>query len=702
MNRKERVASYINSKEYVPLKLGELAAVLGVPKTDMQRLKHILAELTGEGRVVKSKRGRYMPVDIKGSITGTLICNPSGRFGFVACEGSEDIFVSGPDMANALNGDTVIVKLNSASGRGKREGNVICVLERANKTIVGVIYNEKDGYLCLRPDSRRIYSKIYIAPENSRGAAVGDRAAVSDLDYNADGRIYASVTDILGDESSVSGIMEGIIISSGIKREFDAETLTEAAHTAKTVTEREINGREDRRSELIFTIDGDDAKDFDDAVSVERLDNGNFMLHVHIADVSYYVGEGSAIDKEAYERGTSVYLPDRVIPMLPETLSNGICSLRPDEDRLAFTCSMEIDGNGNVINSRLAKTVIRSKERMTYNNVNTLLEGSDAALNERYGYMLPTLREMERLAEMLRNKRMRRGAIDFDFPECHIVMNADGEVEDITAAERGVSNRMIEEFMLAANETVAETAQKAGIPFIYRVHEQPSADKIRDFNKLILRYGLQINTGAEDKAVTPKDFQRVLDEVKNGAGERTVSSEMLRAMMKAKYAPDNLGHFGLAAKYYCHFTSPIRRYPDLIAHRVLTKLINKENISPRGIAEAASHSSETEVAAENAERDSDDLMKAAYMSRFVGESFDAVVSGVTGFGIFVELDNTVEGLVRYDSMTDDYYTYDEQSGTANGKRGGRVYGVGDRVRVTLVRSDILSRQIDFIFEENNL
>lgn len=702
MNRKERVASYINSKEYVPLKFGELAAVLGVPKTDMQRLKHILAELTGEGRIAKSKRGRYMPVDIKGGITGTLICNPSGRFGFVACEDGGDIFVSGSDMANALNGDTVIVKLNSASGRGKREGNVICVLERANKTIVGVIYKEKDGCLCLRPDSRRIYSKIYIAPENSCGAAVGDRAAVSDLDYNADGRIYASVTDVLGDESSVSGIMEGIVISSGIKREFDAETLTEAAHTAKTVTEHEINGREDRRSELIFTIDGDDAKDFDDAVSVERLDNGNYMLHVHIADVSYYVGEGSAVDTEAYERGTSVYLPDRVIPMLPETLSNGICSLRPDEDRLAFTCSMEIDGSGNVVNSRLAKTVIRSKERMTYNNANTLLEGSDDALNERYGYMLPALREMERLAEILRNKRMRRGAIDFDFPECHIVMNAEGEVEDITAADRGVSNRMIEEFMLAANETVAETAQKADIPFIYRVHEPPSVDKIRDFNKLILKYGLQINTGAEDKAVTPKDFQRVLDEVKDSAGERTVSSEMLRAMMKARYSPDNLGHFGLAAKYYCHFTSPIRRYPDLVVHRVLTKLINGENISPRGIAEAASHSSEAEITAENAERDADDLMIAAYMSRFVGESFDAVISGVTGFGIFVELDNTVEGLVRYESMNDDYYMYDEQNGTANGKRGGRMYGAGDRVRVTLIRSDILSRQIDFIFEENNL
>lgn len=700
MNRKERVASYINSKEYVPLKFGELAAVLGVPKADEQKLRHILSELTGDGRIVKSKRGRYAPADTTDGITGTLICNPSGRFGFVMPDEGDDIFVSGSDMANALSGDTVIVKPDGFSKSNHREGKIISVLERANKTIVGVIYKEKDGYLCLRPDSRRIYSKIYIAPENSRSAAVGDRAVVSDLDYNADGRIYASVTDVLGDESSVSGIMEGIVISSGIKREFDAETLKEASHAAKTVTEREINGREDRRSELIFTIDGDDAKDFDDAVSVDRLDNGNYMLHVHIADVSYYVGEGSAVDKEAYERGTSVYLPDRVIPMLPETLSNGICSLRPDEDRLAFTCSMEIDGSGNVINSRLAKTVICSKERMTYNNVNALLEGSDDALNKRYGYMLPMLREMERLAEILRNKRIRRGAIDFDFPECHIVMNADGEVEDITAAERGMSNRMIEEFMLAANETVAETAQKAaGIPFIYRVHEPPSVDKIRDFNKLILKYGLQINTGAEDKAVMPKDFQRVLDEIKGSAGERTVSSEMLRAMMKARYAPDNLGHFGLAAKYYCHFTSPIRRYPDLVVHRVLTKLINKENISPRGIAEAASHSSEAEITAENAERDADDLMKAAYMSRFVSESFDAVVSSVTGFGIFVELDNTVEGLVRYDSMTDDYYIYDEQSGTAQGKRNGRVYGVGDRVRVTLVRSDILSRQIDFIFEE---
>ncbi len=616
------------------------------------------------------------------------------------CAGDGDVFIPGADMANALSGDKVMFKITGISARGRKEGRIIRVLERANKTVVGVIYREKDGFLCLRPDSKRIYSKIYIAPEDRLGASIGDRVTVSELDYTATGRIYASVSEILGDENSVKGIMEGIIICSGIKREFDAETLAETARMNETVTDEEIKDREDRRSELIFTIDGDDAKDFDDAVSLERLKNGNYLLHVHIADVSHYVTEGCAVDKEAYERGTSVYLPDRVIPMLPEKLSNGICSLRPNEDRLAFTCSMEIDGRGNIVASRLAKTVIRSKERMTYNNVNALLEGSDAALNERYGYMLPTLREMERLAEVLRNKRMRRGAIDFDFPECHIIMNADGEVDDITAAERGVSNRMIEEFMLAANETVAETAQKAGIPFIYRIHEPPSVDKIRDFNKLILKYGLQIDINSGEKAVSPKEFQRVLDEVKDSAGERTVSSEMLRSMMKARYSPDNLGHFGLAAKYYCHFTSPIRRYPDLVAHRVLTGLAEGKRISAHGIGETALHSSETEMIAENVERDADDLMKAAYMCKFVGNSFDAVVSGVTGFGIFVELENTVEGLIRYDSMMGDFYLYDEQSGTAKGIRTGCEYRVGDSARVTLVRSDVLSRQIDFIFEEN--
>lgn len=699
MNRKEKVASYINSEGYVPLKFGELAAVLDVPKDDTDKLNNILSVLISEGRITKSKRGRYSPISTEGCTAGTLVCNPTGRFGFVLCEDG-DVFIPGADMANALSGDKVMFKITGISARGRKEGRIIRVLERANKTVVGVIYREKDGFLCLRPDSKRIYSKIYIAPEDSLGASIGDRVTVSELDYTATGRIYASVSEILGDEGSVKGIMDGIIICSGIKREFDAETLAETARMNETVTDEEIKDREDRRSELIFTIDGDDAKDFDDAVSLERLKNGNYLLHVHIADVSHYVTEGCAVDKEAYERGTSVYLPDRVIPMLPEKLSNGICSLRPNEDRLAFTCSMEIDGRGNIVASRLAKTVIRSKERMTYNNVNALLEGSDAALNERYGYMLPTLREMERLAEVLRNKRMRRGAIDFDFPECHIIMNADGEVDDITAAERGVSNRMIEEFMLAANETVAETAQKAGIPFIYRVHEPPSVDKIRDFNKLILKYGLQIDINTGDKAVSPKEFQRVLDEVKDSAGERTVSSEMLRSMMKARYSPDNLGHFGLAAKYYCHFTSPIRRYPDLVAHRVLTGLAEGRRISAHGIGETALHSSETEMTAENVERDADDLMKAAYMRRFVGNSFDAVVSGVTGFGIFVELENTVEGLVRYDSMRGDFYLYDEQSGTAKGSRTGREYRIGDSARVTLVRSDVLSRQIDFIFEGN--
>ena len=534
MNRKEKVASYINSEGYVPLKFGELAAVLDVPKDDTDKLNNILSILISEGRITKSKRGRYAPISTEGCASGTLVCNPTGRFGFVLCEDG-DVFIPGADMANALSGDKVMFKITGISARGRKEGRIIRVLERANKTVVGVIYREKDGFLCLRPDSKRIYSKIYIAPEDSLGASIGDRVTVSELDYTATGRIYASVSEILGNKDSVKGIMDGIIICSGIRREFDAETLTETARMSETVTDEEIKSREDKRSELIFTIDGDDAKDFDDAVSLERLKNGNYLLHVHIADVSHYVREGGAVDKEAYDRGTSVYLPDRVIPMLPEKLSNGICSLRPNEDRLAFTCSMEIDGRGSIVASRLAKTVIRSKERMTYNNVNAILEGSDAALNERYGYMLPTLRDMGRLAEILRNKRIRRGAIDFDFPECHIIMNADGEVDDITAAERGVSNRMIEEFMLAANETVAETAQKAGIPFIYRIHEPPSVDKIRDFNKLILQYGLQIDINSGDKAVSPKEFQRVLDEMKNSAGERTVSSEMLRSMMKARY-----------------------------------------------------------------------------------------------------------------------------------------------------------------------
>ena len=705
MNRKERIISYINSKEYVPLKDEELKAVLGVPKEDEDEFDALVAELKKEGAVTVSKRGRYMPKG-SGGVTGVLSCNPNGFFGFViAADDEGDIFIAGDNMNGALNSDTVLVEVMGRAKDGlHRDGRVISVLERGNETVVGVLYKEKNGYLCLRPDSRRIYTKINIAPENALNAELGDRVMAGKLEYGKDGEVYGTVTDILGGEDELKSITESIIIGAGIKREFDAKTLIEADKTPQSVSKKQLEGREDLREKLIFTIDGDDARDFDDAVSLDTLENGNFLLGVHIADVTEYVKEGSALDTEAFERGTSVYLPDRVIPMLPESLSNGICSLNPKVDRLTLSCFMEIDHNGGIINNRLAKTVIRSKERMTYNNVNKILAG-DSELCEKYAHLTETLDAMAHLAEILRTKRIKRGAIDFDFPECRIKVDENGEPVDIVREERGVSNRMIEEFMLAANESVAEFAYWSEIPFVYRSHEPPSFDKIKAFNALITHFGLTIKGKIdEDNPIKPKTLQKVLSDAEGSAGERIIASEMLRSLMKAKYTPDNLGHFGLAAKYYCHFTSPIRRYPDLCVHRILKMLLDGKltNTGRLGVftSEAAMRSSDMEIAAETAERDADDLMKAAYMAQFVGEEFEGIIANITGFGMFVELQNTVQGLIRLDTMKDDYYVYDENTATVTGQRTGKEYGVGDGISVVLVRSDIMSRQIDFVRAED--
>lgn len=703
MDRKERILSYINSKEYVPLKFDELATVLSVPREDYEKLSAILDELISEGRVILSKKRRYTPVgNMSDSVTGKLLCNPRGFFGFLICDDAEtdDIFIAGEDMAEALSGDRVLVRTdNRKNSRGHTEGKVMRVLERGNKAVIGVVYRERDGYFHIRPDSRRIYSKIYVRKENASDIKIGDRVLTEKLVYNKDGQIYGEITRILGDENSLKGIAEGIIIGNNIKQEFDAATLREADSLPQNVLTKQIDGREDLRDKLIFTIDGDDARDFDDAVSVDKLDNGNYVLGVHIADVTEYVREGGAIDSEAFERGTSVYLADRVIPMLPENLSNGICSLNPKVDRLTLSCFMEIDKNGDVVNNRLSKTIICSKERMTYDNVNKLLEGKNRKLSERYGYMLPTLRTMTKLADILNKKRIRRGAIQFDFPECHIVVDKNGEPTDIKKEMRGVSNKMIEEFMLAANETVAEFAYWSEIPFVYRSHEPPTYDKIKAFNQLILQFGLQIKGKFdEDTQIKPKALQKVLDDAANEPFERIVSSEMLRSLMKAKYTRENLGHFGLAAKFYCHFTSPIRRYPDLAVHRILKKMLDGSLSQIPDTHNTASHSSEREASAETAERDVDDLMKAAYMSRFVGETFEGIVANITGFGIFVELENTVEGLIRFENMTGDYYEFNENNGTVIGRHTGKTYSTGDKVSVVLAKADIMSRQIDFVLE----
>lgn len=711
MDRKQKILAYMSSKEYVPLKFSELMIVLEVPVDDEELLLETLTELCDEGKIYTTKKGRYVCVEGEPlTVVGRLSCNAKGFFGFVICEeeNESDIFISGDDLGFAFNGDKVLVRIdNTDENQKRRQGHVIKVLERHNKMIVGVIYKEKDGYFHLKPDNRQMYGKVVIALEKAMTAQINDRVAVNILRYTDSPKIFGEVVSVLGQQESLKSCVEGIIISNNIKQEFDKETIDEAEKIPQTVSKEQIIGREDLRDMLIFTIDGDDARDFDDAVSVTVTDNGNYYLGVHIADVSEYVTDGSALENEAYERATSVYLADRVIPMLPTKLSNGICSLNPNVDRLTLSIFMEITGDGTVLNHKLCKSVICSKERMTYNNVNKLLENNDDALNERYKYMLPTLKIMEGLAEILRNRRAKRGAIQFDFPESEVVVDDNGDPIEIVKVVRGVSNKMIEEFMLVANETVAEYAFWAEIPFIYRNHESPSFEKITVFNDFITHFGLSIKGKVDrDNPIHPMALQTILDEVKDTTEERIVSITMLHSLMKAKYSEENLGHFGLAAKYYCHFTSPIRRYPDLAIHRILKDFIDGNLTSDKipylssYVAAAGKHSSDCEVSAEMTERDVDDLMKTAYMSSFVGQSFEGIIANVTNFGMFVELENSVEGLVRLENMTDDYYEFDEKTNTLTGKRKKRTYATGDCVKIVLARTDIILRQIDFVLEKH--
>lgn len=706
MNRKEKILAYINSKEYIPLTLEEMSVFLDVPKEDIPILADILNSLCLEGEIYLTKKNRYTAVDNKSStVAGILNCNAKGYFGFIECEG-EDVFVSGDDMADALNSDKVLVRLiNIGDTKHKRQGKVIKVLERRNSTVVGVIYKEKGGYFYLRPDNRKIYTKISISLDKMMNSEIGDRVSAEITKYSSTGMVFGEVTNILGNEDDLKSCIEGIILENHIKQEFDIETLKESELIPDKIND--IKGREDLRDMLVFTIDGDDARDFDDAVSLTIDSNNNYHLGVHIADVTEYVTEGSHLDTEAYERGTSVYLADRVIPMLPEKLSNGICSLNPNVDRFTLSLFMEISSEGNVLNHQLVKGVIRSVERMTYNNVNSILEDNDIELCNLYEKLLPTLKNMKNLAEILREKRIKRGAIQFEFPESHIIVDDNGKPVSIEQEIRGISNKMIEEFMLISNETVAEYAFWAEIPFIYRNHEAPSDEKIKAFNSFLLQFGLSLKGKIDrDNPVHPKALQKILEQVTDTPEERIISRTMLQSLMKAKYSDECLGHFGLSSKYYCHFTSPIRRYPDLAIHRILKLLIDgrlDENTQKRlkgYTASAALNSSECEVNAEQTERDTDDLMKTAYMSNFIGEVFQGVVSGVTSFGMFVELDNSVEGLIRLENMTDDYYEFDEKTSALIGRRKKRIYTVGNTVKIVLANTNILLRQIDFVLEKD--
>lgn len=709
MERKEKIFEYISSDIYIPLKPNELAVLLDVPKQDYDELNNIISELISEGKIYKTKKGKLISLKNNPDVfLGTLQCNPSKDFGFVKCndENEDDIFVPAEKLGSAYDGDTVIVCIDvPKTENSRREGHITQITKRGNDSLVGILKCQKGKYR-VYPDRREFFSSIRIPKEKLANAAENTRVLVKIDGYDEKGIPFGEISAVLGSSDSVKSILDGMIAEKKLPVEFSKEVQDELKTIPDFVSEEELSGRCDFRNKTVFTIDGDDSRDFDDAVSLELLDNGNTLLGVHIADVTHYIKEYTALDKEALKRATSVYLPHTVIPMLPKELSNGICSLNPCVDRLTLSVMIELNSNADVVNHEIVKSAIHSSARLTYTEVNKILYGDTVQCNK-YNELVPILVQMNALSKKLIRKRSERGAIDFDFPETKIVCDSDANPTDIHFVERGDSHRLIESFMLLANETVAESAFWSELPFVYRVHEAPTNEKLSEFNEFIKSFGYSIKVKPDSETIHPKVLQEISEKIKGTPEELTISKTMLRSLMKACYRDTNDGHFGLAARYYCHFTSPIRRYPDLMIHRILKDFISG-NLSDEKIKHYSSKVTEVseiscnrETEAEMAERDADDILKAAYLKRFVGDSFDAVVSSVTNFGIFAMLSNSCEGLIRYETMNDDYFEYNQINGCAEGIRSGVSYKIGDPIRITVAAADILSGRIDFVRERDN-
>ncbi|SFM25152.1 ribonuclease R [Paenibacillus sp. 1_12] len=704
MIQREQLLEYMKESDYKPMTYQELEKQFQITGAqDFKSFLKLLNELENDGHIVRSRTERYGVPERMNLLRGRLQAHAKG-FGFLIPEDRDhpDVYIHANDMGGAMNGDTILVRITTrGAAGGKLEGEVAKVVTRANTQIVG-LFQMNEGYAFVLPDDKRIGRDIFIPKEAFHGAMDGHKVVVHILSY-PEGRAAAEgeVIEILGHKNDPGVDIISIIRKHRLPESFPDEVLEEATSVPEVIAESDLIGRRDLRSKRIVTIDGEDAKDLDDAVNVERLDNGNYVLGVHIADVSYYVREGSPLDREAYNRGCSVYLVDRVIPMLPHRLSNGICSLNPQVDRLTMSCEMEFDENAKVVRHDVFTSVIKTSERMTYTNVRKLLSDEpEAELLERYAYLMDDFRLMQELAGKLRNRRMKRGAIDFDFEESKILVDASGKPTDIVKRERAIAEQIIEEFMLAANETVAEHFHWLKVPFLYRIHEDPDNEKLQHFMEFITNFGYTVR--GRGNTVHPQALQSLLNEIKGTKEERVISTVMLRSMKQAKYDALSTGHFGLAAEFYSHFTSPIRRYPDLIIHRVIREVLEQgdmqakrhEYLSSR-MEDIAKQSSERERVAVDAERETEALKKAEFMMDKVGEEFEGMISSVTSFGIFVELDNTVEGLIRLSDMHDDYYHYHEAQLALIGERTSKVYRLGDEVKVRVARVSTEEHTIDF-------
>lgn len=700
-SRKDVVYELIGDDQCKAMKRREMAVFLRIPKGERQELYDILDELCAEGKVVTDKRGRYrLPeehVDV-----GVFMATTRG-FGFVRIEGQDDdVFIPEPYCGSAYDGDLVKVQVyRESGGRGKRrEGKVTEVVQRANQTVVGTFMrNDTFGFVVV--DREKFTSDVYIPKSKTKGAVNGHKVVVEIEDFgdgtkNPEGKVI----EILGHANDPGVDILSIVRAFGLPEEFPDEVMRQTEKIPSAVSPDEIAGRMDFRNCQTVTIDGEDAKDLDDAITLSKTDEGGYELGVHIADVSQYVTEGSPLDKEALRRGTSVYLADWVIPMLPHKLSNGICSLNEGEDRLALSCLITYDAKGKIRSTRIGESVVRVDRRMSYSDVNAVVSLHDADTRERYQEFVPMFEQMKELASILRRNRKKQGSIDFDFPECKIKLDKQGHPVDIVPYDRNTATKIIEEFMLAANKVVAEEYFWQEIPFLYRTHDYPDLEKIKELAALARNFSHTLKIGTDE--VHPREIQKLIESIEGTEEEIFLSRLTLRAMKRAKYSTENDGHFGLATKYYCHFTSPIRRYPDLQIHRIIKEGM-RGGIRPKRLehyekilGQVANASSDLERRADEAEREVDKLKKAEYMRTKLGEEYEGVISGVTGWGIYVELPNTVEGMVRLADLEDDRYEYDSENYRVVGRSGGREYRLGQKVTVQVAGADPLSRTIDFV------
>lgn len=701
--RKKTIYDFISDPAYVPMRVKDMAAVLQVAKDQRDDLKTVLDDLVNEGKIEVNGHGRYKKAEFLAK-EGKFEATTRG-FGFIIVEGmEEDIYVSPKDKGSAMHGDTVEFELKRNSHGKRREGRITGILSRNTSELVGT-FEKAGSFGFVIPDNPRYQSDIFVGKDHINEAETGDKVVVCITDYGDERRNPEGfISEVIGAADEAGTDVLSIIKGFGLPFDFPDKVLEQAATVAKPVSEADMAGRRDLRSLRTVTIDGEDAKDLDDAVTISRTQEGNFLLGVHIADVTNYVQESSALDKEALARGTSVYLVDRVIPMLPKELSNGICSLNQGEDRLTLSCLMTIDPKGAIIDHEICESVINVDARMTYTSVNKIITEEDEAECERYRDFVDDFKLMKELSEILRNRRFKRGAIDFDIPESKILLDDQGKPIEIKPYDRNAATKLIEDFMLAANETVAEDYFWQEMPFVYRTHDNPDSEKIRSLAIFINNFGYSLKSSQEE--VHPKEIQKLLTKIAGTPAEALISRLTLRSLKQARYTTDCSGHFGLAAKYYCHFTSPIRRYPDLQIHRIIKdslrgrmnerKLRHYNSILP----EVAKSSSELERRAEEAERETDKLKKAEYMLKYIGETFEGVISGINSYGIFVELPNTVEGMVSVASMKDDYYTYNERSFELIGERKNKHYKLGQTVKVQVVGADILRRTVDFELVDN--